>query len=107
MTVACLRYYGYVPLAEIDKMSIYDFSLLMKAAGIHEIDTMHHIHLQAFQNVRAKARKSAGRGKTRPVYTTYKKFFDYEKELKKARRKKESSRYDGLKKKLKEKKANE
>ena len=106
MTVACLRYYGYVPFADIDKMSIYDFSLLMKAVGIREIDTMHHIHLQAFQNVRAKARKSAGRGKTRPVYTTYKKFFDYEKELETVKPKK-TSKYDGLKKKLKEKKANE
>lgn len=34
-------------------------------------------HLQAWLNFAAKAEQKAGKGKTRPVYTTFQKFFNY------------------------------
>ena len=43
------------------------------------------IQLQAFLNYSVKAQKKIGRNKTRPIFTKFQKFYDYEKELEKAR----------------------
>ena len=54
-------------------------------------------HLQAFLNFVVKAEKKAGKHKTRPVYSTFKKFFDYEKELARVTKKEnKKSRYEGI-----------
>lgn len=59
-------------------------------------------HLQAFLNFAVKAEKRAGKNKTRPVYNTFKKFYDYEKEISKVKCKKISSnRISGIGKYLK------
>lgn len=61
----------------------------MKAVELKELDTMYHIHFLAFSNFRAKATKKSGKNKVRPVYTSFKKFFDYESELNRIMNKKE------------------
>lgn len=61
----------------------------MKAVELKELDRMYHIHFLAFSNFRAKATKKAGKNKQKPVYTTFKKFFDYESELNNILHKKE------------------
>lgn len=91
---------------EMDKLSVRDFNTLMKAVEIRQVDQLNRIHLQAFQNFRAKAKKKAGKGKLKPVYSTYKKFFDYEKELNKAMHKKGKSKFNELKNKLQRKEKN-
>lgn len=73
----------------------------MKAVKLKQIDIDYRNHLQAYLNFAVKAEKKAGKGKTRPVYNTFKKFYDYEKELQKVEKKKENSRFSGLKKFLK------
>lgn len=73
----------------------------MKAVKLKQIDNDYRNHLQAYLNFVVQAEKKAGKGKTRPVYNTFKKFYDYNKELKKVENKKEDSRFSGLKKFLK------
>lgn len=75
--------------------------MLIKAVKLKQIDNDYRNHLQAYLNFAVKAEKKAGKGKTRPVYNTFKKFYDYEKELQKVEKKKENSRFSGLKKFLK------
>lgn len=49
------------------------------------------IHLQAFLNNKAKAKKKSGKNKMRFVYNDFKKFFDYEREICKIRNKNKNS----------------
>lgn len=44
-------------------------------------------HLQAFLNLSVKAEKKTGKGKSKYVYGKFKKFYDYEKEVDKVRKK--------------------
>ena len=57
-----------------------------------------HEHRQAFLNFAVQAEKKAGKGKTRPVYRNFRKFFDYDAELKKVKNKKEKNdgRFSGI-----------
>ena len=59
--------------------------LLMEAVKLQQIDKDYRNHLQAFLNYSVKAQKKIGRNKTRPIFTKFQKFYDYEKELEKAR----------------------
>lgn len=85
----------------MDILTIPEYKLLMKAVKLKQIDIDYRNHLQAYLNFAVQAEKKAGKGKTRPVYNTFKKFYDYEKELQKVEKKKENSRFSGLKKFLK------
>ena len=82
-------------------LTIPEYKLLMKAVKLKQIDNDYRNHLQAYLNFVVQAEKKAGKGKTRPVYNTFKKFYDYKKELKTVESKKEDSRFSGLKKFLK------
>lgn len=52
---------------------------------MRQIDKSYWTHLQAWLTFAAKAEKKAGKGKTKPVYNRFKKFFDYEAEIEKAK----------------------
>lgn len=53
-------------------------------------------HLQAFLNFAVKAEKKSGK-KSKPVFTKFKRFYDYEKELAKVTNKSgEKSRFAGI-----------
>lgn len=59
-------------------------------------------HLQAFLNFAVKAEKKSGKNKSKPVYSKFKRFYDYEKEIEKVTNKgSEKSRLSGLGKFLK------
>jgi hypothetical protein len=59
-------------------------------------------HLQAFLNFVVKAEKKSGKNKSRPVYNKFKRFYDYEAEVKKVTSKgNEKSRFSGFGKFLK------
>ena len=73
----------------------------MKAERLKQIDLDYRNHLQAYLNFIVKAEKKAGKNKTKPVYSTFKKFYDYEKEINKAENKKVNSKFSGLKNFLK------
>ena len=74
----------------------------MQAVRLKMVDTDYRNHLQAFLNFSVQAKKSAGKGKERPVFTRFRKFYDYEKEVDKAKGKtKSDSRFSNLSKLLK------
>lgn len=55
----------------------------MKAQQLKEFDLMYHLHLMAFKNFQVKAMRKVGKGKSKPVYSTFDKFFNYDKLLNK------------------------
>lgn len=76
----------------------------MKAVQLKQVDMDYRQHWQAYLNFAVKAEKKAGKGKTKPVYNNFKKFYDYEKELKKVTNPvKQEDRFAGLREHLKKK----
>ena len=79
-----------------------EYSLLMEAVKLKEVDQDYRNHLQAFLNFAVKAEKKVGKNKSAPVYKKFKQFFNYEAEIKKAGKKgEEKSRFSGVSKFLK------
>lgn len=87
--------------AEVDRLTIPEYRLLMEAVRLKQVDLDYRNHLQAFLNFSVKAEKKAGKNKTKPVYSKFKKFYDYEKEVEKVSKKNEKSRFSGIGKFLK------
>lgn len=86
---------------EVDRLTIAEYNMLMEAVQLKQIDKDYRNHLQAFLNFSVKAEKKVGKNKSKPVYTKFKKFYDYEKELNKVKEKdknKENSRFSGISK---------
>ena len=88
---------------EVDRLTIPEYNLLMEAVKLKQIDIDYRNHLQAFLNFAVKAEKKSGKYKSKPVYTKFKQFYDYESEIKKAKAKEnnENSRFSGIGKFLK------
>lgn len=97
----CFRYLGFKSFAEVDRLTIPEYTLLMEAERLKQVDMDYRNHLQAFLNFAVKAEKKSGK-KTKPVYTKFEKFYNYEKELEKAQNKGNvKSRFSGIGKFLK------
>lgn len=81
---------------------------MMKAWKLKQVDDDYQMHLQAFLNYQVQGRKKAGK-KTRPVYKTFKEFYNYDAELKKVMRKpkKQSDQLAGVRAFLAEKEKKE
>ena len=60
-----------------------EFEIMQKAQRLKEVDLDHRIHELAYLTFVASQRKPAGKGKEKAAYPTFKKFYDYQKELKK------------------------
>lgn len=90
-------------MAEVDRLTIPEYNLLMKALQLREVDKDYRNHLQAFLNFAVKAERKAGKNKMKPVYSNFAKFFNYKKEIKKVvnRGKKQPERFAGIGKLLK------
>lgn len=74
----------------------------MKAERLKQVDQDYRSHLQAFLNFQVKATRKAGKGKERPVYSTFKRFYNYEKEVERVKSPdKSKSRLSGISKFLK------
>lgn len=95
MALDCFRYLDYKSFAEVDRLTIPEYELLMQAVRLKQVDMDYRVHQQAFLNFAVKAEKKSGK-KSKPVYTKFKKFYDYEAEIKKVKRKKEKSRFAGI-----------
>lgn len=93
----CFRYLGFKSFEEVDRLTIPEYELLMEAVRLKEVDMDYRNHLQAFLNFSVKAQKKTGKHKSKPVFTRFKKFFDYEKAIADAKKKeKEQSRFNGI-----------
>lgn len=78
-------------------MTIPEYELLMEAVKLKHVDMDYRNHLQAFLNFAVKAENKVGKNKSRPRFTKFKQFYDYEKELEKVKGKgKEESRFAGI-----------
>lgn len=96
MALNCFRYLGYTSFDQVDKLTMKEYELLMQAVRLREIDKDYRNHLQAFLNFVVKAEKQSG-NRIRPVFTKFKQFYDYKKELDKATKKKSTdSRFAGI-----------
>lgn len=68
----------------------------MEAVRLKQVDMDYRNHLQAFLNYAVKAEKKSGK-KSKPVFDKFKKFYDYESEVEKARGQKEKkSKFAGI-----------
>ena len=68
-------------MAQVDRLDLPEYGLMMKAARLRRVDDEYRTHEQAFLNVAARATKGK---KGRPVYKTFKSFFDYDAAVKRA-----------------------
>lgn len=64
---------------EINRMTIPEFEIRMKASELKKLDRIHEIHILAWAINQAGATKKNGR----PVYRTFRSFFDFEKQERK------------------------
>lgn len=93
----CFRYLDFKSFEEVDRLTIPEYNLLMEAVRLKQIDKDYRNHLQAFLNFAVKAEKKAGKNKSKPVFSKFKQFYDYEKELKKVKDKDdEKARFSGI-----------
>ena len=60
---------------EIDRMTIYEYELRMKAFRLRNLDREHDLHKLAWITQQAGAAKKNGR----PVFRSFKQFFDFKK----------------------------
>lgn len=90
----CFRYFGFRSLDEVNKLTVKEYTMLCEAESYRQIDRQRDIALGAWLSFVATARKGK-QGK--PVYPTFDKFFNYEKELKKIK----GDKVDDLKEKYK------
>ncbi|SHK31616.1 hypothetical protein [Hespellia stercorisuis] len=98
----CFRYLDFKSFAEVDRLTMPEYKLLMKAVRLREIDKDYRNHLQAFLNFSVKAEKKVGKNKSKPVYKRFTNFYNYEKEVEKVLPdKKKQSRFSGIGKLLK------
>ena len=86
----------YKSFAEVDRLTIPEYELLMQAVRLKQVDMDYRNHLQAYLNFAVKAEKKSGK-KSKPVYTKFKRFYDYEREISKVTNKGgERSRFSGI-----------
>lgn len=60
----------------MDRLTLPEYELLMKAAALKEADLDYRLHMQAFLNMRVKAKKKSGKNKEKLIFTTFDKFYD-------------------------------
>lgn len=103
VVMTCFRYLGFKSLDQVNNITPYEYRLLMKSKELQIVDKQYEIHLQAYLNMSAQARRRAGK-KMKPVYTKFVKFFDYQKQLDRVMGIKKKSKFDGLAQFIKEQK---
>ena len=87
--------------AEVDRLTIPEYQLLMEAAQLKQVDDDYRNHLQAYLNFAVKAEKKTGKNKSAPVYRKFKQFYNYDAEVRKVTKKEQKSRFSGIGKLLK------
>lgn len=95
VAMTCFRYLGFKNLDQVDNITPYEYRLLMKSKELEMVDEEYRIHLQAYLNMSAQAKKRAGK-KVKPVYTTFNKFYNYQKSLDRVMGVKRKSKFDEL-----------
>ena len=97
IALTCFRYLDFKSFDEVDRLTLPEYNLLMEAVRLKQIDLDYRNHLQAYLNFAVQATKKSGKS-SRPVYRTFKQFFDYEKAIQKAKNTKsdKKSKFSGV-----------
>lgn len=82
----CFRHFNINDFDTINRLTLPEIDLMTEALAIKEVDRQREIHEIAFLTNVAGATKKSG-NRSVPVYKKFTDFFDYEKELKKVRKK--------------------
>ena len=82
VVISCFRYLGFKSIEQVNNVTPYEYRLFMKSKELQMVDDQYYLHLQAYLNMKARAKKRVGK-KQKMVYTKFNKFFDYEKEVNK------------------------
>lgn len=89
---------GFKSFKEVDEITFDEYRLMMKAFKLKQVDMDYRNHLQAFLNFAVKAEKKTGKNKSRPVYNTFRKFFNYERAIEEAMNgNRKTDRFRGIK----------
>lgn len=56
----CFRYLGFTSFSEVDRLTLPEYQLMMKAVQLREADKDYRSHAQAFLNFAAQGRKRNG-----------------------------------------------
>ena len=96
IAVTCFRFFGFRSLDEVDRLSLREYDLLVRAENLRQVDLDYRNHLQAWLNVAAKAEKKTGKRRFRLVYDTFEKFFDYDNAIEKAEKRKQKKQESRL-----------
>lgn len=101
MAVNCLRYFGFKSLREVEQVTIPEYETMMEAHALRQVDEEYKLHLLAWLTFAAQAKKSAGKGKEKPVYGRFRKFFNYESRIREVKaalggKPKDNSRFVGI-----------
>lgn len=99
---------NFKSFAEVDRLTIPEYNLLIEAVRLKQVDMDYRNHLQAYLNFAVKAEKKAGKNKSKPVYSKFKRFYNYKEELDKVyeeinQAKVSKSRFSGIGELLKNK----
>ena len=92
------RFYDFKSFDEIGLLTITEYNTLMKAAELRNVDMDYRAHQIAYLTFVAKGQKKAGKNKAKPVYPSFEKFYNYEKEINRVMGIKPKSRMDELRK---------
>ena len=84
----------------MDKLTIAQYEIMAEAARLKEVDRDYRNHLQAFLNFAVRAKKKAGKNKQKPVYPTFKKFYNYEDAIERAKQNNNPDRFEKMKRLL-------
>lgn len=101
--LSCFRFLGFTSFDQVDRLTIPEYNLLMQAVRLRQVDLDYRNHLPAFLSFAVQAEKRVGKNKSRPVYRTFQKFYDYDAEQQKVLSDREpEDRFAGLKQFLRE-----
>ena len=97
MAVTCFRCGWANSLEDVERMTLKEYRLRAEGFELWQVDRSYYAHLQAWLTFAAKAEKRVGKGKSKPVYDRFEKFFDYDKAIKKIKGEPAAkSRFEGI-----------
>jgi len=83
VAVNCFRFFGFTSFAEVDNLTPHQYRLMVRALRLRQVDEDYKSHWLAYNTFQASAKKKQGKSEV-AVYKTFRSFFNYEEELKKA-----------------------
>lgn len=78
MATNCFRYFNFTSFSEVDRLTIPEYKIMIHALELRQIDEDYRQHMQSYLNFKVQATKKSGKDKVKPVYKSFKSFFDYE-----------------------------